>query len=105
MTIHELPLDSKLALLFGSEKEGLTEQALQISDFKFRIPMYGFTESFNLSVSVALSLFELTGRLRSSAIDWKLSDGEKEKLLLEWLIRTVRAGNRLATDHLSVLTR
>lgn len=105
MTIHELPLDSKLALLFGSEKEGLTEQALQISDFKFRIPMYGFTESFNLSVSVALSLFELTGRMRSSAINWKLSDGEKEQLLLEWLIRTVRAGNRLATDHLSVLIR
>lgn len=103
MTIHELPLDSKLALLFGSEKEGLTEEALHISDYSFRIPMYGFTESFNLSVSVALSLFELTGRLRASDIDWKLSDGEKERLLLEWLIRSVRAGNRLAADYLTVL--
>jgi tRNA (guanosine-2'-O-)-methyltransferase len=103
MTIHELPLDSKLALLFGSEKEGLSNEALHISDYTFRIPMYGFTESFNLSVSVALSLFELTGRLRASDIDWKLSDDEKERLLLEWLIRSVRAGNRLAADHLSVL--
>jgi len=103
MTINELPVDAKLALLFGSEKEGLTGEALEISDFSFRIPMYGFTESFNLSVSVALSLFELTGRLRNTVNNWKLTDLEKEKLLLEWLIRTVRAGNRLASDYLSVL--
>lgn len=103
MSVRELPVDAKLALLFGSEKEGLSEEALKMSDFRYRIPMYGFTESFNLSVSVAVSLFELTGRLRGSETGWNLSDEEKQKLLLEWIIRSVRAGNRLASDYLAVL--
>ncbi|MFU8860717.1 MAG: TrmH family RNA methyltransferase [Cyclonatronaceae bacterium] len=103
MSVRDLPADTKLALLFGSEKEGLSDEALQLSDFRYRIPMVGFTESFNLSVSVALSLFDLSVRLRNSQIKWYLSGEEKEMLLLEWIIKSVRAGNRLASDYLAVL--
>jgi tRNA (guanosine-2'-O-)-methyltransferase len=100
MTLQELPAGKKTALLFGSEKEGLTGDALQMADHRFRIPMYGFTESFNLSVSVAICLFELTGRIRREVAGWELTDAEKEDILLEWTIRSVRAGKRLAEDYL-----
>jgi tRNA (guanosine-2'-O-)-methyltransferase len=56
LDIHDLPLDQKFALVFGTELEGLSPQALKACDQTVRLPMYGFTESFNISVSVALCL-------------------------------------------------
>ncbi len=55
--IENLPIDGKIALVFGTEMEGLSQQALDMADEYVKIPMYGFTESFNISVSAALSLF------------------------------------------------
>ncbi len=86
--IDHLPLDQKIALVFGTEQQGLSSYALTHADAYVKIPMYGFTESFNISVSVALSLYELTQRLRSSAVDWRLSLEERVDLQLEWLGKT-----------------
>jgi tRNA C32,U32 (ribose-2'-O)-methylase TrmJ len=52
--------------------QGLTPIALEMSDAFVKIPMYGFTESFNISVSAALSLYHLTEKLRRSDIHWHL---------------------------------
>ena len=71
--IDDLPLDQKTALVFGTELHGLSETALQNADAFVKIPMYGFTESFNISVSAALSMFHLTEKLRKSEIQWQLS--------------------------------
>ena len=60
----------KTALLFGTEVEGLTDVALQEADEYLKIHMYGFTESFNLSVAVAVCLQHLSLQLRKENIDW-----------------------------------
>ena len=76
----------KAAIVFGCERPGLTEWAMKEADEFMKIPMAGFTESLNVSVSVAVTLHHLTHQLRNhSNIDWNLTDDEKRKTMLEWL--------------------
>jgi tRNA (guanosine-2'-O-)-methyltransferase len=78
------------ALLFGNELDGLTEGMLEEADEYLRIPMYGFVESFNISVSCAVILHHLRYRLRESDIDWKISAEEREQILLSWLRGSIK---------------
>lgn len=80
----------KIALLFGSEKPGLSDIAMESAEEYVKIPMFGFTESYNISVSAAICLYDLTARLRKSDIPWKLSDGEKDEILAQWLKTSVK---------------
>ena len=80
-----LPLDQKTALVFGSEQTGLSEAALAQADMFVKIPMYGFVESFNVSVSVALCLYDVINRLHGSEYVWKLSEEEKQDIMLAWI--------------------
>jgi len=76
----------KAAIVFGCERPGLTEWAMKEADEFMKIPMVGFTESLNVSVSVAVTLHHLTHQLRNhSNIDWNLTEDEKQKAMLEWL--------------------
>jgi tRNA (guanosine-2'-O-)-methyltransferase len=86
VSIDNLDLDKgKLALMFGTELNGLSPQALEHADEYVKIPMFGFTESFNISVSAAIILHTLTTKLhQNNSIDWKLSLSEKESVLLNW---------------------
>lgn len=86
-TLPELPLDQKTAFLFGSEQTGLSEAALASADMFVKIPMYGFVESFNVSVSVALCLYDVINRLHQSSYAWQLSEQEKQNIMLEWIRR------------------
>lgn len=80
----------KIALMFGSELPGLSRIALDNADEFLKIPMYGFTESFNISVSAAIILNRLTERLRKSDIAYRLSQPEQEEILLDWLKKNVK---------------
>ena len=62
------------ALFFGTERDGLSEEILKQADGFLKIPMVGFTESLNISVSAAIIIQNLTQRLRKSDVKWKLSD-------------------------------
>lgn len=62
--VDQLPVDGKVALVFGSEHAGLSKRALQLTDARFTIPMAGFVESFNVSVSAALALWDVSSRRR-----------------------------------------
>lgn len=89
-TPDTLPLDRPAALVFGTEKLGLSDYAVEHADMHVRIPMFGFTESYNISVSAALLLYTLTDRLHASTdIDWHLTEEEKNELRLEWTRRTL----------------
>lgn len=79
-----LPLDKPFALVFGTELEGLSDSAIQMADSFVKIPMYGFTESLNISVSAAILLHTLSGRLRSSDFPWQLTQDEKLDILINW---------------------
>jgi len=89
--IDELPLDQPVALLFGTELTGLTETAMEHADAFVKLPMYGFTESYNISVSVALALFNVTERMRKDeSIDWQLSEEEQDAIKLQWAKKVVK---------------
>lgn len=88
----------KTALFFGSELPGLTKTVLDNADEFLKIPMYGFTESFNISVSAAIILHHLTYKLRQSAIDWKLSETETEQTILNWLRRSIKNSEKIEKD-------
>jgi tRNA (guanosine-2'-O-)-methyltransferase len=93
--LNSLPIDQPVALLFGSEQEGLSPQALSAAEGTLRIPMYGFTESFNISVTLSLALHSLVTRLRASDIDWKLSEAEQKELTLRFYRRVVTRSDLL----------
>jgi len=82
--LEQLPLTEKVALCFGTEERGLSDEAHALADGFVYLPMYGFTQSFNISVSVALALFQLTERLRTGPCDWQLSGAEQEELRRHW---------------------
>jgi tRNA (guanosine-2'-O-)-methyltransferase len=89
--ITEVPIDQKIALVMGNELEGISEVALKNADQKVNIPMFGFTESFNISVSAAVCLHTLVSKLRNSSIQWQLEKPEVDQLRLEWLRKIVLA--------------
>ena len=80
----------KFALVFGTEKEGLSTVAKNLADEFVKIPMYGFTESFNISVSAALSLFHLSEKMRHSSIEWHLTEEERVDVQLDWMRYSIR---------------
>lgn len=101
VTLQELSLDKgPLALVFGTEMRGLTSSSLELADEFMKIPMYGFTESFNISVSAALTLFYLTEKLRNSSINWQLSDEEITDVKLQWAREVVKRSDLLENEFL-----
>ncbi len=80
----------KFAVVLGTELEGITDDVMNEADEFLKIPMFGFVESFNISVACALILHHLSWKLRDSGIDWKLPDEEREEVLLSWLRGTVK---------------
>ncbi len=85
----------KVALFFGSELPGLSQTVMENADEFLKIQMYGFTESFNISVSAAITLHWITAQLRASDIPWQLSDKEKDEIILQWLKNSVKNSDAL----------
>lgn len=86
----------KFALVFGSELPGISETIMNEADEFLKIPIYGFTESYNISVSAAITLFHLSQKMREqTSINWRLSDSEKEELKLQWLRNSIKQSNLL----------
>lgn len=85
----------KFALFFGTEYDGISQIVVDNADEYLKIPMYGFTESYNISVSAALIMQELTYKLRNSELDWHLSPNEKDEILLEWILKTIKKPEEL----------
>jgi tRNA (guanosine-2'-O-)-methyltransferase len=88
-SLEDISLDKKMAFVFGTEMHGLSEGAIQMADEFVRIPMAGFTESYNISVSAALVLYTLTQKLKKSTNPWQLNKYEQVDILLEWARRSI----------------
>tara|TARA_B110000971_G_C19933712_1_gene465276 strand:+ start:354 stop:1040 length:687 start_codon:yes stop_codon:yes gene_type:complete len=94
--------EQKIALIFGAEVRGCSEQTLILADKRMRIPMYGFTESFNISVSVSLSLQHLTYKMRNSAVNWKMSQDQQDETLLQWLRNSIKSSMQIEDKFLKL---
>ncbi len=93
--LEDIPFDQPLAFLFGNEREGLSPYALEHADAHLRLPMYGFVESYNISVSVAITLSYVVEKLHRLDVPWRLSEEERDELLLTWYRRTIDRAERL----------
>jgi tRNA (guanosine-2'-O-)-methyltransferase len=91
-TIFDIELDQPLALVFGTERKGISEIIRKESDDLVRIPMYGFSESFNVSVSVAIMLNTLRERLNNVDFQWKLTPTQQTQLKIDWCTKIVNEG-------------
>lgn len=85
----------KAAFLFGTELKGLSGRALELADEYIRIPMAGFTESYNISVSAAIILYTLRRRLEDSSLPWELAKEEEQALLLNWLRASIKMSDKI----------
>jgi tRNA (guanosine-2'-O-)-methyltransferase len=88
----------KVALFFGTERDGLTGEVFNHIDECIKIPMLGFTQSFNISVSVALVLYELTWKMRELNLPYQLSDEESMDIELDWLRSSIRKSKLLEKE-------
>ena len=84
-TISNIPVDQKIALVMGTEMSGISSTVEEMADEFVVIPMFGFTESFNISVSTAICLYELMKRIRESEVRWQLTEEETQEIHLKWL--------------------
>jgi tRNA (guanosine-2'-O-)-methyltransferase len=95
---EQLPIDRPVALVFGNEQEGVSETALAGADYHLRIPMWGFTESYNLSVSAALCTYTIMQRIRQSENNWQLSEEEAGDLRLQWYRTLVKRATIIESE-------
>ncbi|MEG1573099.1 MAG: RNA methyltransferase [Bacteroidales bacterium] len=94
-SLYDYDFTKKTALVFGTELSGLSPQAIALADKYIHIPIVGFTESYNVSVSAALCLQHLSRQLRNSSIPWQLDETSKLQTLLQWMKNSIRASEQI----------
>lgn len=101
LSMHDLAVDKgPIALVFGNEEHGVSDEVLSVADEQIHIPMYGFTESFNISVSAALCLSHFIQKIRQKNIDFTLSMDEKNEICLDWIKKTMPKGPEVVQEVL-----
>jgi len=91
--LHEFDVSKKACFFFGRETEGLSQEVLDEADCYLKIPMSGFTESLNISVSAAIILQHVTTKLKQTDIKWQLSKEEQLDLRLQWIKKTLKSSD------------
>ncbi len=89
-TLDNFDITKPSAIFFGTEKNGLSQEIMDQADTFIKIPMYGFTESLNISVSAALVINSITNKLRTSALDWKLSEEDLLAKKIDWMRKSIK---------------
>ena len=88
--LHEFDISKPSAIFFGTEKNGLSEEVIEQADGFIKIPMVGYTESLNISVSAAIIIQDITTRLRQSNINWQLTEEEVLEKRLDWTRKSIK---------------
>ena len=102
--LEDFDISKPSALFFGTERDGLSYEILKRADGFLKIPMVGFTESLNISVSAAIIIQNLTERLRKSSIQWQLSEDEIIEKRLQWAKNTIKDIKRIEARYYSEKT-
>ena len=97
--LEDFDISKPSALFFGTERDGLSEEILQQADGFLKIPMVGFTESLNISVSAAIILQNLSTRLRHSDINWHLSEEVILEKRLAWAKNSIKDIKRIEARY------
>lgn len=97
--LQDFDISQKACFFFGREQEGLSEDVLEAADCFLKIPMVGFTESLNISVSAAIILQHVTEKLRSSDIHWQLSEEEQLQKRMDWVKNSVKSYDEILQHY------
>jgi len=81
----------KCAIVFGNEHQGVSKYMMEQADEYLKIPIRGFTQSLNISVSAGIIISHMIENLRNSSVGWQLTDTEKDILRAEWLQCSVKS--------------
>ncbi len=100
ISLPDFDISRPAAFFFGVEKNGLSEQVMSQADVFLKIPMYGFTESFNISVAAALIMYSVTQALHNSALAWQLPEQEREKIYMQWLEKSIKSIELIKKDYI-----
>jgi tRNA (guanosine-2'-O-)-methyltransferase len=98
--LPDYQIKEPIALVFGTEKEGVSEEVLDFADETLAIPMYGWTKSYNVSVAAAICMYELKQKLMKSDIDYKLTDEKLMKMKIRWAVNSMRSGQQIFEKYL-----
>jgi tRNA (guanosine-2'-O-)-methyltransferase len=93
--LPDFKMVDRTALFFGTEKEGLSPEILEGADGYLKIPMVGFTDSLNVSVSAAILLQHLTTALRRSDLKWQLTETEILEKRLDWTKKSIKSIDKI----------
>ena len=97
--LDDFDISKKSAFFFGTEREGLSNEIINNADGFLKIPMSGFTESFNVSVAVAILLHSVTSKLKKSNINWQLSEKEVMEKRIDWSKKSIRSVNDILSRY------
>jgi len=97
--LPDYKIEEPIALVFGTEWEGTTDELLDFADETLAIPMYGFTKSFNVSVAAAICMYELKQKLLKSDIDYKLSEEKLLQLKIRWAMNSIKSGKEILEKY------
>ncbi len=95
VNLEDLPINSKIALVFGTELSGLSDEAISNADIHVKIPMVGFTESLNISVCAGVAMHYLTNKIKKSNIHWHLTEEDKIDILVRWAKNTIKSADSI----------
>ncbi len=102
----DLDPETPAALVFGNEHAGLSDEAIGVCDDAVSLPIHGFTQSFNLSVSVALAMSQVAHRRRQHlGQSGDLDSEERARLRARWYAMGVRGARAVVERHVSEETR
>jgi tRNA (guanosine-2'-O-)-methyltransferase len=97
--MEDFDITKPSALFFGTERDGLSEEILRRADGFLKIPMVGFTESLNISVSASIIIQNLTNRLRNSDVDWQLTEEDILVKRLDWARKSIKDIKRIEARY------
>ncbi len=100
ISLPDFDINRPAAFFFGVEKDGLSGQVLSQADVFLKIPMYGFTESFNISVAAALIMYSVTQSLHASDIAWQLPEREQQLIYMQWLEKSIKRIDLIKKDYM-----
>ena len=97
--ISEISFDCPTAILFGNEKDGLSEEVLNRANERIVLPMPGFTRSYNISVAAAMCLYHVyRERCRCRGQQGDLSEHEQQCLTASYYLRSVDYAEKLLSQ-------
>jgi len=97
--LQDFDINKKTAFVFGVEADGVSDYVKEQADGFLKIPMFGFTESLNISVAAAIVLQDVTTKLRNTDLNWQLSEEEKSVLYFDWVKKTIKNVDKLEAHY------